>query len=124
MEETLNDLLTRLEHEWAPQLLRTAAGVAFWDGLGWIIVGIVLLILAIVGTVICVKCLRIDLSRDDRYDISNHGVVGLITGLSALLTLIPSLIILLNIWNWVALFNPELAVAKRIFDAVLKANAP
>lgn len=121
MDDTLNDLLTRLEHEWAPQLLRTAAGVAFWDGLGWIIVGLVLLILGIVGTIVCVKCLWIDLSKNQP-DISGHGVAGLAAGLGSVLALTPALTILLNIWNWVALFNPELAVAKRIFDAVLKAS--
>lgn len=46
--EQLTELLRKLEQEWAPALLETAAKITFYDSLGWIIAGFVWLIVGLI----------------------------------------------------------------------------
>lgn len=118
MEDTLKELLTRLEHEWAPELLKVGSTMIFYNSLGWLIVGFVALALTIIGTLTSIKYIRLDIELEQT-DISGYGVVGIIAGLIATLSLLPSLFILLDIWNWVGVFDPKIALAKRIFEATI-----
>lgn len=110
--EQLTELLRRLEHEWAPELLNLAARIVFWDAVGWLIIGGVLASLTILGLRFAVKMWRLGKEDSDDIYVMTFCVTSLLSALSGVF----ALLILFNIWNWIALFDPQLAVAKRVLD--------
>lgn len=122
MNEQLQELLRKLEQEWAPEILEASAKIVFYESLGWIIIG--LLFAFISGTIIRLSWKNKEWFKDGLEKGGSEGDFVFFVSCSAFFgSLIPgiiSLFILLNIWNWVGLFDPKLAVARQILNAVIQ----
>lgn len=121
MEDELTQLLARLEREWAPAMLDAAARIVFWDAVGWLTIGALLVAVTLVLAQQTRGAWRY--CESDKYDPDKDGwmpPVMLVMGAGAFFTALIAAFILLNIWNWIALFDPRLAVAHRVLELVLR----
>lgn len=115
-DEQLTELLRRLEHEWAPELLRLTAQIIFWDSVREILTGLLFLAACIIASRIFVARWRV---TDVDAEIDKDGVGMVAAAVAALFSGLGAFPKLLDIWNWIALFDPQLAVAKRVFDIAI-----
>lgn len=125
--EDIYTILTRLENELLPAALELASGIVFWDSFGALVIGIVAAIVFGLAAPRGVRSARLSIeitkARDERYrnDEEFDNLLWAIGyGLVSAFTLITALVNLLNIWNWVGVFNPKLAFAKIIFDRIMQ----
>ena len=128
----VNTLLAKMQagiSHYAPQAWHTMLVVKQIDSLGTLLNGGLTLLLAIIAWIVCGLCLRAALKfhaeTDDygnlkhKYDMAPAfpgivvgGVVGLIASIVTFLTLS-------DIWAWVGVYNPSIAVAHDILVRVL-----
>ncbi len=116
MESTIEQILNKLTNEWAPAVLELGIQMKFWDGVGTIIIGVSLLGLSILLGMLSRYFWR--KHRAKLYAGCDFGAVFF--GMISVLLLVPVGILLLDIWNWVAIFNPKLALAHDIFERLVK----
>ncbi len=110
LEEKFLEVLTRVQDQAvkvAPQALDLAIQHERWEGIGGVTLGAALLALAIISLVILTK-----VGKEDRSDPTPFFL--LFTGGAFL---VPGLICFLNPWNWVAIFDPKIAL---LHDVIVK----
>lgn len=120
MDDTLQELLKRIEHEWAPELLQLAGRIVFYDSLGWLIVGFLLTVAAVVIGLWSGKGFREEFREGNDEPVNSERAFFFMLSIAASFVFgVVGSFILLNIWNWIGVFDPTLAVAHRILDTVL-----
>jgi hypothetical protein len=119
-----------------PQAIDLAAQVIRVNAIGEIIVGVAVASIAMASSIAAAKvCLpkwaerrvvyrawlddmtgKIRMPRDDGFGWMMGA--GMTWGLSGIATLVVALPCLLNVWNWVAIFSPKLALAHTILAKI------
>jgi len=97
--------------KYAPDLLYTAEKIIQIDAAGRLVPAVIIFILGQWG-------LRKNVKWFKECDYSEEFLPGFFTIIFAIISII-SAICLLNIWHWVAIFEPRLALAKQIAQAAL-----
>ena len=107
--------LTELGEQYGPDVIDAALMVVRLNGVEQALYGVFFLVPALsLGYLCCKLCRRIAKKDEDE--------LGGIAFFAGFLSLGGSLIagyFVLGLWTWVAIFDPKLAVAKRILDGVL-----
>jgi large-conductance mechanosensitive channel len=118
--EQVVDLLTRIEAgliDVAPEALDLAVNVVRFDAIGELIVGVITLIIGAVAVFWGIKLLNQYKGSIDKYGFSEEDHKQFFGMVLLFISSIPVILFMVswfNIWNWVALFNPEFALAKQI----------
>jgi len=101
----------------APQMLDYAIRITHWDGIQNVLVGFFLLLLASIGISIFVRKWEAicNLSHDDEL-----CLLCFFGGVAILGTLIGALCLLLDVWNWVAIYDPKVALAHQLLQKVME----
>lgn len=104
-----------------PQAWDTVLWVYTISGIHNLIVGITSIIAAYIGY----RCSRTFFAKAATYNEYDDGRLGygLATGFTACVTTVfigMAVVYLLNVWTYVAVFKPELAVARDVFNKVTK----
>lgn len=119
--DELTQLLERLEREWAPEVLELAARIVFWDAVGWLAIGALCAVVAIVAGRITIRHYRYVESDEYSYPSDEWRIpVAMGSGIIATFASLCASFILLNIWNYIALFDARLAVAHRVLELLLR----
>lgn len=130
MEDTIQQLLIKLENEWAPAALELGTRIAWYNGFSGAVSNVAFVVLTTVCVIKFWKWYTFFQNNLDNFnnieneqgnDISSmifirivvYGVLSVIFGLIALLTF--------RMWNFIALFDPKAALAYDIFNVVMKA---
>ena len=122
LEEKAVDILNQFEalaKQFAPDVIDAAIGVAQMKGMAGVVNGFVLLLLAVVAGKLSLAAFRFCKKKEEGrggYSEWVHGLVASATigGFAVSVLLLFGLGHLLDFWNWVAIFNPKLALAKSI----------
>ena len=136
MNESLNQILTRLENEWLPAALELGIRITFWNSVGAIVTGLFFLAVAIVAPFIVRKVYltlraqevkayeRDDVEFDDWDGWRQHTVIAVsaVCMFIMLFGFIAATINLFTIWNWIGIFDPQLRLAYDIYQTALKAS--
>lgn len=130
MEDTIQQLLIKLENEWAPAALELGTRIAWYNGLNGAVSNVAFVALTTVCVVKFWKWYTYFQNNLDNHDnIENaegkdisamifirivvYGILSVFFGLVTLLTF--------RTWNFIALFDPKAALAYDIFNGVMKA---
>ena len=124
------DVLTRVEQglfDVAPAALEMGLAVIRINAIGHLIVGFVCLVLSIILAYFGLRLFKSYSSSTKRtiyYEDSEESwkpVFGSLLGIaSPIIFLAGFLPSWFNIWNWVAVFQPELALAKQLMEVIVK----
>lgn len=112
-DKQLQLILGKLE-TLASQGVQVGADIVHFNAIGDLMSGGALAIIGIIGIIVFITGQR--KYEDDVCEGIPHMVFG---GATAVIGLMFFLISFLNIWNWVALSDPKLALAKQILEKVL-----
>lgn len=118
--EQVVGLLTRIEAgilDVAPEALDLAVNVVRLDAVGELIVGFVTLVIGIVSVFWGIKLLNQYKGSVDKYGFGGDDfkqISGIVLLTFSSIPLINFMVAWFDIWNWVALFSPEFALAKQI----------
>lgn len=129
LEDRIVDLSSKLEaiaREKAPEAWEVALAVVRVDALGQILVGVLLVagafFLIRVGRSWVATATAIEKERGERYsnnDEIKYGTRGVVALCFGAVAATGGAVCLLSIWNYVALYRPELVIARRLLDGVL-----
>ena len=104
----------------APAALDMVLAVVRVDAISALIGGLVAMVVGIVVGLFGRKLLRESYNAPYRGSEDWKEPVGMICSLIPIATTIGFLATWFNIWNWIAVFQPELALAKQIIEMVVK----
>ncbi len=111
------DYLTKAAAKAGPQVMQFAIQHEHWCGVGDVLIGGFCAVIAAIGFFILKKHWAIVVSgTDDEIIVAWTGVLG---GIIGVVSGLAAAIILLNIWNWVAVFNPKIALFHDILEKLL-----
>lgn len=108
------DLIAKAASKAGPQVMKFAVAQEYWSGIGDIIIGFFFLIVALIGIVLFFRYLK-----DLRDMVEPGGPIALVGGIGGIVSLVVSGLNLLDIWNWVAVFNPRIALFHDILNRFL-----
>jgi hypothetical protein len=114
VEQQLAAILGQLRALARPAL-ETAVSLAQITALGNLLIGVSCAAAAVACVFRIRACMRAWEHKYVDYDVP----VYVLLGLGALTGALMALVALLDIWNWVGLFNPELYLAHRVLERVL-----
>ena len=119
MNEKLTEMLTQLQEVAktiteklivaAPDAIDMVLWVKRIEGMQFILIGLVFLILAT-----CAFYMAKKFWKDDSEE-SALAMSGISFGLCTI-----SFVFIFNLWNWVSIFKPELTIAREIMNSVLR----
>jgi len=119
----IEDLANKIETivtQTAPTVAEATLKVVVIDGGTTLLVGLGLALLGIILLVLCNKILTsIPATKDKGTDYSDKNFGAVVSFIFGFSLVIAGLVRLFNIWHWIAVFNPELALAKQIVSSVL-----
>lgn len=115
--ETLSQL-EALARQYTPDVIDAAINVTRIDGVAAVVGGMLMLVCV---WPVCVAGLRLHKffskkQKEDRYSDWELGVmsVQICTPMAIALLVIFGAVLVLDVWNWVAIFEPKLFIAKQI----------
>lgn len=133
--ELLQTILDKIEQQWTPEAIRLAEQITFWNCVQNILTGVLLLIAAITLLAFARSLVRRERaaqleegwSRNRPFKFNWkfnewHGVHRYAFMPSVILSVSPlilALVKLLNIWNWIGLFDPRLRLAYDVFTKLM-----
>jgi hypothetical protein len=127
LEEKTVDLLDKLEllvTNYSPEVFDTAVAIVKIDAISALSVSTIILIICILAVkgiivlrVFCDKKYKEADSAMSDWDLV-RDISTLVLAFIVLLTVISCLSSILHVWNWIALFNPELALAHNLFEKI------
>ena len=125
----LSTKLSEVVSEAAPEVWGMVLNVIRVDGGQSLVIGLFFMAIAIIGICVGLKFFKAaQVARDEynknlssncyKHSVGDHAeIAGTIIGaIVASMSTIISSALLLQIWNWVAVFAPELVLAKRLLD--------
>lgn len=86
------------------------------EGISALVIGLVATIILVFSIRYCIMWFKEALSEGS----DGHFALGIISALVGILAAIFSFGTLLDVWNWVKIFSPEVALAKQILGVFLK----
>lgn len=109
------DLIAKAAEKAGPQVMKFAVAQERWNGIGDVTVGFFLFVVFLVALWVFNRNLKAACDNED-------PATGLciVSGICGLLALVIGCTELLNIWNWVAIFNPRIALFHDILDRFLQ----
>lgn len=116
------DLATRLAEQLtavAPEVLEITLAVIRWTGASHLIGGVVALVISYVLIRLAVPLYRKSVGTKDPWEATDQEVGAVFLGLGGALSGVGAMVLLLNVWNWVAVFSPQLALARQVITKVL-----
>jgi len=122
LESKAVDILDKLEAlttQYTPEVIEKAVQAVSVSGVASIVEALLGLVVAY-GLFLATKNLGAFFMKKKEEDgDSSDWEIGycltyFIGGVATLITVLASLIVLFSVWNWVAIFNPELAIAHKI----------
>ena len=122
LEQKAVDILDKLEKlttQYAPEVLDAAASAVRVTGIGNIITGIGSMVSAAIVIWIAKNFANICRKKKEEEGYMSEWELGMglslaVGGITGSVLSIVFLFRLLNIWNWIAIFNPKLALAHKI----------
>jgi hypothetical protein len=119
METTIEKVLKQVTEEWAPAALELGIQMTFWNGVSQLLLGGLFAVLTAALFYNTMKALK--KSKNASYsDKEGYLIVAALLAIAGLIAAIPTIVMLFNIWNWIAVFNPKLALAHTIFERIMK----
>jgi hypothetical protein len=119
METTIEKVLKQVTEEWAPAALELGIQMTFWNGVSQLLLGGFFAVLTAALFYNTMKALK--KSKNASYsDKEGYLIVAALLAIAGLIAAIPTIVMLFNIWNWIAVFNPKLALAHTIFERIMK----
>jgi hypothetical protein len=119
METTIEKVLKQVTEEWAPAALELGIQMTFWNGVSQLLLGGLFAVLTAALFYNTMKALK--KSKNASYsDKEGYLIVAALLAIAGLIAAIPTIVMLFNIWNWIAVFNPKLALAHAIFERIMK----
>jgi hypothetical protein len=119
METTIEKVLKQVTEEWAPAALELGIQMTFWNGVSQLLLGGFFAVLTAALFYNTMKALK--KSKNASYsDKEGYLIVAALLAIAGLIAAIPTIVMLFNIWNWIAVFNPKLALAHAIFERIMK----
>ena len=108
------DKLTALSEKYAPKIYETALTVVQVQAVGELVLSATCLIFMYW---LVKKALKLK-AQDffDEYDEDLTDMAIIIVGSAIVVTSVCSLCCLFDVWNWIAVFNPELALANKVLN--------
>lgn len=129
LENKVVDILDKLESitvNYAPEVANAAIQVIRFEGIGVIFSGLILLIISVTTGVLAFKIGNYFMSKykesgSPYYEDSGIAayVIWMVAGALSVYIFGTSLEKLTDFWVWVAIFNPELAMAHKIMESML-----
>lgn len=130
----MEDILRQLTNEWAPEALRLGEEMFFWWGVGNLVTGFVWLVITSISLRTLYRWHNLYLKYDNMCEQSNnydeshrlrvlrdkYDTVRAAPLLATIAFGLLTFIYLGNIWNWIAVFNPRIAMAHEIFTKLVK----
>lgn len=118
LQDKALELLERFETlavEFTPKVIDAAVDVTMVNGMQQLLTSVILLIVSVLSY----KCCKFNYTKFDTCDIDSGGalaysVVCIVCCAICIILPIIAVPLLFDVWNWVALFNPELALARQI----------
>lgn len=118
VEEKAVELLDKLDNlvtQYAPEVYSTAVDVVRMSGINSLVWGILGAIFIATAFLIAVRITRMILRDEEPTEIEGGFIaVGVITGLFLSISGLIHVTNLFKLWNWVAVFDPELALARKV----------
>lgn len=121
--------MVELAQQYGPDVIDAGLAVARIEAAQGIVKGVVLLAVSAVFSFICYKLTKIgfNLMRIYKLPETSHGApdgmwqitIGGCAGIVAAIIGIASVVVLIDIWNWVGIFEPKLWIAHRLLVGVL-----
>ena len=110
----LLDKLTALSEKYAPKVYETALTVVQVQAVGELVLSATCLIFMYW---LVKKALKLKAQNFfDEYDEALTVVTVIFVGSAIIVTSVLSLCCLFDVWNWIAVFNPELALANKVLN--------
>ena len=108
------DKLTALSEKYAPKIYETALTVVQVQAVGELVLSATCLIFMYW---LVKKALKLK-AQDffDEYDEALTVITIILGGSAIIVTSVCSLCCLFDVWNWIAVFNPELALANKVLN--------
>lgn len=127
MEDALQSILEKLTNEWAPEILDLGVRMAWYTSLSNILHGFILLIIA-AGALFAIcklgTTLNTLLMADNLTDLDWWKYVVLFAFALVIAVVAITVFFLgdgvLNIWNWIGLFDPKVRLAHDIYTAATR----
>ena len=136
MNESLNQILTRLENEWLPAALELGIRITFWNSVGNILIGLICLVFVLTAPAMLHRLYRtFEMQEKRQYKKESAdfddwddwrqficilmSVLGIVTGIISFICVLHNFF---DIWNWIGIFDPQLRLAYDIYNAALKAS--
>ena len=124
LEEKSIELISKFEtltEEFAPDVLNLTIGVVKTLGVNSIFTGILCICASYIPYLITIKLynfFKILKDKDGIYSNWEVGmfISGLVGGVFTFILFIRGITAILNLWNWIAIFNPKLALAYKILN--------
>lgn len=109
--------------KYAPDVADAVLNIVRIDALGKLIPAIAFFIICLSVFIYIVKYIRkVYANKKEDYDFNDKIFIACMCSLPFVTVGIISSLVLLNIWSWVAVFEPKLALAKQIIDSVLNTH--
>ena len=134
LEEKLVNILTQIEtlsKTMAPEVLNSAIEVTRMNGIIDIVTGVICFVISMCGAFAIVKYYKFCIRKKKEYratgnytidwDFTIYVPCGIISAISSIL-LLASIFQLMDGWNYVAIFEPKLALARSIMEAASSAK--
>lgn len=103
----------------APHVVEYAIRVKFYDGLGSIVGGFIALFFLILILGIMYRHRAAIIDSFEYCDAPHVSAGAVFFGLGAVILIFPAFGLLLDTWNWVAVFDPKIALAHDLFEKVM-----
>ena len=132
MNEALQTILTKLETSWGPAVLDVGTAITFWSCVNYLVTGFVLCIVSF-ALVQVIRSVYRTLAKHERasyerdvpfadWDEERKMVMSMAAFFGAFGALTAGSIgvcMLLDVWNWVGIFNPKLRLAYDLYQAAI-----
>jgi hypothetical protein len=111
------DIISKAAMKAGPQVMQFAIQHEHWCGVGDITIGFFFLVMTFVFLLLVKKNWTAMIRSS--YEDGIPAAVGIVSAIGAACTLVVACVQLLNIWNWVAVFNPKIALFHDILTKFL-----
>lgn len=119
----LADQITTKVTEVAPKAWEVMKSLKQIDSLGMVVLHSIILVLAFIGAIVFFRISRHAFKKaEDAVDDEDYILGGLLMGASMIIAIgivISSIVTLADIWIWMGIFRPDLAIAHDVYNATL-----
>lgn len=125
LEERIVHLLNQMENlskQYTPEVFDAAVNVIMMNGLVKILGGLSLILFAALCIFACTKLYVYAGKKYEEDELSDwnrdrdQGVIKIVGSVVVVMLVFAACCLLFDIWNWVAIFNPKLALAKTVLQ--------